>query len=443
MPKYFLIFPFFAALFSTCLVMENPYSSIPPGIWRATLELVPKEVVMSNDAEPYQKLKDNQFEEVSEGELPFNFEVVYKNETDFYIEIINGEERIRLDDISTTHDRATNNDTIIIRFPVYGTYIKAAFEDGLMEGKFYNPARSPNYAIPFRAKFGKKHRFTTLKKEPLFDVNGKWETTFGVDESEPYKAIGEFKQEKNKLTGTFITETGDYRFLDGTVQANKLYLSCFDGSHAFLFEAKLLEDSTLIGSFRSGNHYKTLWEARKNSNFELANPDSLTYLKEGYETVDFTFENPEGKMVSINDERYQNKIKIVQIFGTWCPNCRDETNFLVDYLKENKTENLEIIALAFEKFKDKEKAMAIIQTYKDQFEIPYEILYAGISSKKEAAKSLPMLNHILSFPTMIFIDRENKVRRIHTGFSGPATSKYEEFKNDFDHFVKELLAEQI
>lgn len=443
MSKHFLFLPLFAVFFSSCFVMENSYSTIPPGIWRGTLELVPKEVVMSEDDEPSKNLVDNQFEEVSEGELPFNFEVIYKNETEFYIEIINGEERIRLDDISTFRDRATNNDTIIIQFPIYGTYIKAAYEDGLIEGKFYDPGRSATYAIPFRAKHGRAHRFTQLKKEPLLDVSGKWETTFSVDKTEPYPAIGEFKQEKNKLTGTFLTETGDYRFLEGTVQANKMYLSVFDGSHAFLFEAKLMEDSSLIGSFRSGNHYKTLWEAKRNPSFKLINPDSLTYLNEGYEAIDFTFENPDGKMISINDEQYQGKIKIIQIFGTWCPNCWDETNFLVDYLNKNPNKNLEVIALAFEKHKEKEKAMNAIQTYKEKLELPYEILYAGVSSKKEAEKSLPMLNHILSFPTMIFIDKQNKVRRIHTGFSGPATSVYEGFTKDFDDFVKELLAEQI
>ena len=87
--------------------------------------------------------------------------------------------------------------------------------------------------------------------------------------------------------------------------------------------------------------------------FELTNPDSLTFLKEGFETIDFSFENSEGKMISLNDEMYQNKIKIVQIFGTWCPNCRDETLFLTNYLKSNPNEDLEIIALAFERYKDK------------------------------------------------------------------------------------------
>lgn len=442
MSKHLPSLLFLALLFNSCLVMENPYATIPPGKWRGTLQLVPKDLGMEKSDEPYQKLKDNKFEEVSEGELPFNFEVVYENESDFYIEIINGEERIRLDDITTFHSKATGRDTIIIRFPIYGTYIEGAFQDGLIEGRFYDPARSATYSIPFRAKHGKNYRFTDLKKEPILDISGKWETTFGVDESEPYKSIGEFKQTQNELSGTFITETGDYRYLEGTVQSDKIYLSCFDGSHAFLFEAKILEDNSLIGSFRSGNHYKTLWESRKNPDFELVNPDSLTFLKEGYESVDFSFENSDGKVISLNDEQYQNKIKIVQIFGTWCPNCRDETAFLVDYINQNKPKGLEVIALAFEKHKDKEKAINAIKTYKERFDIPYEILYAGVSNKKEATKSLPMLNHILSFPTMIFIDRQNKVRRIHTGFSGPATSQYQDFQNNFDQFVKELLAEE-
>lgn len=443
MPKSISVFLAIAVVCSSCFVMESPYATIPPGVWRATLELVPKEMAISDSKEPQKALKGNQFEEVTEGELPFNFEVIYKNQTDFYIEIINGEERIRLDDITTFHSKSTGRDSITIRFPVYGSYIEAAFQDGLIEGKFFDPARSADYSIPFRAKHGKNYRFTDLKKDPLFNVSGKWEATFAVGEEKPYPAIGEFEQVNNRLTGTFLTETGDYRFLEGTVQANKMYLSCFDGSHAYLFEAKLMEDSTLIGSFRSGNHYKTLWEARKNPVFQLANPDSLTFLNEGYETIDFAFENAYGKTISIHDEQYQNKIKIVQIFGTWCPNCRDETIFLKDYLKANNPEDLEVIALAFEKYKEKDKAIKAIQNYIEKMEIPYEILYAGNSNKKEAAKSLPMLNHVLAFPTMIFIDRQNKVRKIHTGFTGPATSQYKAMTEDFDSFVKQLLNEKI
>ncbi len=442
MHKIYPLLTFCLAFFVGCFVMENQYAVLPPGIWRATLELEPQQAQLNRTKIPKAERSSVHFEEVADAELPFNFEIIYTNQTEFYIEIINGKERIKVDDISVFHNKATGRDSIIIRFPVFGTYIEAAFQDGIIEGNFYDPARSPDYSIPFRAKHGKDYRFTQLKKKPMFDISGKWQTTFAIDKDKPYDAIGEFEQSGNHLTGTFVTETGDYRFLEGTVQDNKMYLSCFDGVHAYLFEAKLQEDSTLIGSFRSGNHYKNLWEARKNPGFRLANADSLTFLKPGYESFDFTFENTDGKMVSIHEEQYRNKVKIIQVFGTWCPNCLDETNFLLSYLDEKKPEGLEIIALSFEKYKEKERAFNAIKTYKEKLGIPYAMLYAGSSNKKEAAEALPMLNHVLSFPTMIFIDRQNKVRKIHTGFAGPATSQYDDFTTDFDAFVTGLLNEE-
>ena len=438
--KNYIFFILFALIISTsaCLVMENPHSKLAPGPWRAVLKLVPpadkEDITRSQDAA---KLK---FEEVSNGELPFTFEVKYTTEEDFYIEIINGEERIPIHDITYGLDRSTAKDTLIIDIPIYESYIRAIYSEKVLEGEWIVKSKK-DYSIPFVAWFGQNHRFTRLKKTPKIDLTGKWETYFGIDGDDPEKAIGEFKQDGNHLLGTFRTETGDYRFLEGTVQDNKVYLSCFDGSHAFLFEAKIQEDNSLLGSFRSGKHYQTMWKATKNPDIELTDPDSLTYLNEGYDKIEFAFANPAGKMISLADEAYQNKVKIVQILGTWCPNCRDETSFLVDYKKQHPNQELEIISLAYERYKDADKSNAAIRKYKDLFGIDYEMVYAGHYNKKEAAKTLPMLNHILSYPTMIFIDKNDKVRRIHTGFSGPATSKYAEFEKEFDDFIKILLKE--
>ena len=143
-------------------------------------------------------------------------------------------------------------------------------------------------------------------------------------------------------------------------------------------------------------------------------------------------------MISLDNPEYQGKAKIIQILGTWCPNCRDETSFLVDYFSQNKMDGIEVIALAFEKHKDPAKANDATRTYKKKFGMNYEIVLAGPSDKKEAVKALPMLNHILSYPTMIFLDQNNHVKRIHTGFYGPATDEYAHFKEDFDQFVKDL-----
>ncbi|MEM1319749.1 MAG: TlpA disulfide reductase family protein [Bacteroidota bacterium] len=434
LPLYLLlILPLFQ---SACFVMQDPYTSVAPGIWRGNLQLEAQKIALDEDGKPINPSLD----EIIPGRLPFHFEVIYDNETDFHIEIINAEERIRIDDIQLFRSRSTAKDTMIINIPIYESFIKAGYTANVISG-YWEVTTRDNYRVPFVARQGKKDRFTTLKETPIMDISGAWESTFGTDGDDPYKAIGEFKQKDNHLTGTFLTETGDYRFLEGTVQGNKFYLSCFDGAHAFLFEGKILEDSSLIGSFRSGTHYLTTWEAQRNLDFKLADPDTLTRVASENQTFNFAFENTEGKMVSLDDPQYQNKVKIIQILGTWCPNCRDETRFLTKYLKENPNDQLAVIGLAFEKHRDKTKAKKAIQIYKEKAEIPYEVLLAGYYNKKEAAQSLPMLNHVLSYPTMIFLDRDNNVKRIHTGFSGPATSKYKPFTRDFKAYVKTLVEE--
>ncbi len=422
-------------LLTGCFVIENQYEGIAPGPWRAELALVPKSKAAIK--ENPRKRDDNlerQMSEIIDGSLPFVFEAKKTADGKDYIEIINGEERITVNEVSFGRDRSTGRDTLWIDFPLYDSYIQANIDEKLING-FWVVKTKDNYKIPFSAKFGQNHRFTRIDKTPGSDLSGKWEVTFGLEEDQPYPAIGEFVQKGNKLTGTFITETGDYRFLEGTVQENKFFLSTFDGAHAFLFSGKILPDNSLIGSFRSGSHYRTTWKAVKNLEATLTSPDSLTYLLPGYDAVEFSFPNTEGEMVSINDPIYNGKAKIVQIFGTWCPNCRDETEFLKDYLNKNPNEDLEVIALAFEKYKDPKKSIATISKYKNHFELPYEMLSAGYYNKKEAQKSLPMLNAIISYPTMIFLDKNNKVQKIHTGFSGPATSQFKAFKKDFDETI--------
>lgn len=438
----FLILACFGLLFSGCLVIENPYSQVAPGIWRGVLELEPNFITPNKKGEPLPEKLNIQFDEVSQGELPFLFEVVYDQPESFHIEIINGEERINIpaEHISVGRRNEDLKDTIRIDFPIYQSYIVALFEEDVMEGEWVVPARG-DYAIPFVARFGRDYRFTNLRKEPLTDISGRWAAQFELDSDAPFPAIGEFKQSGNQLTGTFLTETGDYRFLEGTVQANKLYLSTFDGSHAYLFEGKILEDTSIIGTFRSGKHYRTTWKAQFDPSVQLKNADSLTFLKSPDIPFDIAFKNPEGELIQLSDPAFQGKVRIVQILGTWCPNCRDEVQFLTDYLADHPEQDVKIIGLAFEKYREPEKANLQIQRYRKELKIPYPILYAGYYDKKEAAEKLPMLNQIVSYPTMILVDKQGKVRKIHTGFSGPATSAYADFKQEFEQQVTQLLQE--
>ena len=142
--------------------------------------------------------------------------------------------------------------------------------------------------------------------------------------------------------------------------------------------------------------------------------------------------------------RFKDKVVLVQVMGTWCPNCLDESRYYSEYYNDLNSEDLEIVGLAFEYAKTEAKAFEGIQRLKERLNIKYPILLAqtGTSSKAEAQKKLPMLNHVLSYPTTIYIDKKGTVRKIHTGFNGPATGeKFEEFKTEFDSFVKMLLNE--
>ncbi len=148
--------------------------------------------------------------------------------------------------------------------------------------------------------------------------------------------------------------------------------------------------------------------------------------------------------VSLTDEIFKNKVVVVQIMGSWCPNCLDESRYYSEFYKENQDKNIEFVALAFEYAKTEALAFKSIERLRDGVGINYPILLAqyGTSDKEKAQEKLPMLNHVLSYPTTIILDKKGKVRKIHTGFNGPATGeKYVEFKKEFESFIQDLLAE--
>ncbi|WP_178984230.1 peroxiredoxin family protein [Winogradskyella helgolandensis] len=364
-------------------------------------------------------------------ELPFIFEV--KSATD--IKIFNAEEVIDVTEITY------KNDSVFIKFPVFEGYIAAKFEGNNLNGSFIK--ESLNRIVPFFANYNDDKRFK-VKSKPSQNTTGVWETVFSKGiANEEYSAKGVFKQEGDKVTGTFRTTTGDYRYLEGVMDGNEMKLSTFDGAHAFLFTATVT-DSTMKGHFYSGNHWKEPFVAKRNETYELAGANDLTFLKDGYDSIEFTFPNSSDQLVSLKDDRFKDKVVIVQIMGSWCPNCLDESKYYSEYYKENKSKGIEIVALAFEYAKTKEKAFNSIDRLQSNIGIDYPILLAqyGSSDKAKAQEKLPMLSHVLSYPTSIFIDKTGKVRKIHTGFNGPATGdKYIEFKTEFEEFVGGLLKE--
>ena len=364
--------------------------------------------------------------------LPFNFKLE-KNKAQWEMTLFNANEAIVTNEIEQRHD------SLFIQLPIFESEFRLAIINTYaLEGVWVNYYKSDDYTIPVNASYNIDYRF---QKTTLSDKieNEKYAVRFSPNTENEYTAIGLFSQNGNHLSGTFATETGDYRHLEGMITEDSMFLSTFDGSHAFLFQAAI-EDSILGGTFWSGNHYQTNWTAVIDSSITLKDPDSLTFLKDDYDKISFSFPNEKGEMVSLTDERYKNKAVIIQIMGSWCPNCLDETNYLSSLYNKYHKDGLEIIALAFERTKTEEKAYENLKRLKIKTKAQYEFLLGGATRDDNAAEKLPMLNHIMSYPTAIFIDKQGTIERIHTGFYGPSTGEYyDEFVKETEELVQQML----
>lgn len=400
-------------LFSAC--SPNVKSELTLGIWKA--ELFNNEGIA----------------------IPFIFEVK-TNQSKKFLVIKNAEENLIVDDISIV------GDSTLIKMPFFDSeFMVYIYEDSLV-GRWTKIYADHVVSMPVKALFDSHNRFEVVHNTQNEYFEGTWNTVFMNDDfSDTSGAIGEFKIVKNKVYGTFLSTTGDYRYLEGATDSNKLFLSTFDGSHAYLFTAEISVDGNNIknGVLYSGWAGKQIWNAVKDEKAKLANADSLTFLKDGFDEIDFTFKNVEGKDVSLKDESHKNKVVLIQIMGTWCPNCIDETSYLVPFYNSMKQQGLEVIGLCYERSAEFSVASANVNKLKNRLSIPYELLLPGPNKKGFVNESLPMLKNFIAFPTMIIIDKKGKVRKIHTGYSGPATGQhYIEFKSEFESFVKKLLSEK-
>lgn len=373
--------------------------------------------------------------DLGETSLPFRAKVNVDEKGQPSIIMYNAAEEIVAQEIST------ESDSMIVRIPHFESEFHAHLEDNgkRLAGFWRNFAKGPDYKIPFTAVASPKACASTANGDKAISIGGRWETTFG-EPDDTWPAIGEFTQDGNAISGTFLTETGDYRFLEGCLTGDNFLLTTFDGAHAFAFAGTVDGDGNMKGTFYSGNHYQTPFSAVRNEEAKLRAADSLTYLKEGYDGLAFSFPDLDGNMVSLTDDRFKGKAVIVQIMGSWCPNCLDETRLYNEWYKRYKGRGLEIVALAYEASTDPVKAGKAINRFRKPLGETYTFLIAGRANKKESAASLPMLNHIISYPTSIFIDKTGNIRSIHTGFSGPGTGKhYDEFVEKYERLIEDML----
>ena len=388
-----------------------PDGPIALGTWRATLKL-------------------------PGGELPFGLEIARENEQ-YVAYLTNGAERVRVPEVTVANGR------IDMKMPGYENTLTAKIDGEELEGKLTLIKRDKkDQVIDFKAQHGVEYRFIEKPETDNADLAGRWAVKFKPDDGKPYDAVGEFSQMHSEVTGTFLTGTGDHRFLAGDVRNDDFFLSTFDGAHAYLYKGHVDSKGKLSGVYWSGLKSREEFTGTRDQNASLGDAENATQMRADADDLNFTFPDLDGKPVSLKDPQFAGKVVIVTLGGSWCPNCHDEAAFLGPYYLQNRARGLEVIELMFEHFGDFTQAAAATKRFRDSFNLQYPMLIAGTSDKDDAAKRLPQLNGVFAFPTTVFLDRKGRVRRIYTGFSGPGTGDhYQKLIDDFDSTVDQLLAE--
>jgi peroxiredoxin len=376
--------------------------------------------------------------ELPGGELPFGLDVA-QEEAGFVLTVINGEERVRVTEVSVVDGQLTAT------MPGFTNTLTARITGRKLKGEMaLLRSGGDRQVLPFAAELGPTWRFFEQPLTDNADVSGRWAVTFTSDAGQTSAGVAEFTQSFEQVNGTILTPTGDHRFLAGEVHGDELRLSRFDGASAYLYHAKIDENDRLVGEYWSGMTGHQRFTAERNVDATLDTSGVATGMKDPSEKLEFSFPDLDGRRISLSDPQFAGKVVIVTLSGSWCPNCHDEAAFLAALYRECHAQGLEVVSLMFEHFGDFEQAAAATRRFRDKFGIEYATLIAGTSDRDDAAKALPQLNGVFAYPTTIWVDRSGRVRKIHAGFAGPATGwHHDELVTEFTAFTRELLAEPV
>jgi len=373
--------------------------------------------------------------------IVFNFEVK-DSAGKKVLYIRNAGERLLVDDIST------QGDSVIIRLPFYESQLRAVITpEGNLNGVWMRHLVSDWQVVPFKAFYGFNYRWLTSPsvggKNGGANVAGRWAAVFrSTTGSDTTFRVGEFKQQGDRVTGTFLDAGGDLRYLEGVVSGDSLKLSTFDGTHAYFFSARIEGNKLIGGQQYSGPVARETWTAVKDERARLEDQFAMTKWKKDMPFT-FSFRDIDGKEVSLSEPRFKGKVVLVQIMGSWCPNCMDETRWLSSFYNEYHSKGVEIVGLAYERSTDFERSQNSLRSFQQRFQVKYPMLITGVAvgDPQRTEKTLPQIEKIMNFPTTIFVNKKGQIAKIHTGFSGPGTgAHYEEQKQEFYDTVNALLA---
>lgn len=370
------------------------------------------------------------------GALPFGMSIEPRGDT-FAATITNGEETIERP-LSITAAGAVR-----IEFPHYDSVISAQLgEDGASLTGTWDKigAGSRVQSMEFRAHAGALPRFDLAADARLTpdDVAGRWTMRF---EGEEDPAVLVLRADGTRVLGTAVTQTGDHRFLEGVFQTNRLRLSCFDGAHAFLYDARLDGDA-LVGTFASGAKWQQKWTARRSDDARIgdefgraqwASEPGLLWI----EGIDV-----DGHTRSLGELAFGARALIVQIAGSWCPNCHDELAWLTPLARELEPQGLRVVTIGFELTGDQERDLRQLDRMRTRHGAEHTFLLSGTADKARTAAALGAIDRIVAFPTLAILGADGGVRAVHSGFRGPATgAEHDETTRELRKRIDAVMAE--
>lgn len=374
------------------------------------------------------------------GPLPFGLKLVMRP-AGWQSTLVNGMEHI------SVPRTAWNGDQLVIDIDYFDSKITAETSQNgsRLDGEWVKRAADGGWTrMPFHAAFGAGtrfgRRFGPNTPAARSAVSGRWLVQFSKSE-EPAIGLIQVRQD-DTATATFLTTTGDYRFLAGDLHKGQLRLSCFDGAHAFLFMAKAEEDGRLSGDFWSRDKWHETWTATKDSDAKLPDAFGLSTWTGAVKLDALVFPDVDGVRWSLADPKFAGRARIIEVFGTWCPNCKDATTYLTELLVKYARRGLSVVGLAFELTGDFERDAKLVRTYVRRHRVRYPVLIAGVADKSKASEAFPALDRIRAYPTTIFVDRTGEVVAVYTGFSGPASGpEYLALRARFEAIIEGMLAD--
>lgn len=371
---------------------------------------------------------------VNKVEVPFRFEIEQngKQVQGFFFE---GDRKIG----STSG--SFSDGALKLDYDFLNTTLEATFSDGQLRGTYRNnrPKARP---MEFRAR-----RFTPVAdgaEEPP-QIAGSWDMRRTSQDRSKLDVSWNLyiRQSGSAFSGAILKTSGDTGLLTGRWQDGKLVMSHFAGDRPLLLEARLNSDGTLNITLDQQYTYRAArsTEARAKGIAEPPDPSRFTSVKDPTERFHFSGLDLDGKTVSDADARFQDKVVVLTVGGTWCPNCHDEAPFLVELYKQFHSRGLEIVGLSFELDADLALARPRVLSFIKRYGIQFPMLVPG--TPDEAAQKLSQLVNFGVYPTTIFLGRDGRVRSVQAGFASAATGEeHVRRENEERRLIEQLLAEK-